>query len=145
MTHIQGLTTERMMNEQLQENVEKCLKGNLEKNLSGNLGGGLEEHLDAGLPKTLLDNHPTQTPATVATGITPRPLSMHIKNMLEDYFHELDGHPPANLYQMVLAEVEQPLLESVLHYTRGNQSKAATMLGLNRGTLRKKLKQYNIN
>jgi Fis family transcriptional regulator len=68
-----------------------------------------------------------------------------IKNMLEDYFNELDGHPPADLYQMVLQEIEQPLLETVLHYTRGNQSKAAVLLGLNRGTLRKKLKQYDMN
>ena len=73
------------------------------------------------------------------------PLSGTIKSMMEDYFNDLDGHPPADLYQMVLQEIEQPLLESVLHYTRGNQSKAAIVLGLNRGTLRKKLKQYDIN
>jgi len=73
------------------------------------------------------------------------PLSGTIKTMLEDYFNDLDGHPPADLYQMVLQEMEQPLLETVLHYTRGNQSKAAVLLGLNRGTLRKKLKQYDIN
>lgn len=68
----------------------------------------------------------------------------HIKAMLEDYFRELDGHQPAEIYQMVLQEMEQPLLESVLNYTRGNQSKAAELLGLNRGTLRKKLKQYDM-
>ncbi len=73
------------------------------------------------------------------------PLSGTIKSMMEDYFNDLDGHPPADLYQMVLQEIEQPLLESVLHYTRGNQSKAAIVLGLNRGTLRKKLKQYDLN
>lgn len=73
------------------------------------------------------------------------PLSGHIKSMLEGYFNDLDGHAPADLYQMVLQEIEQPLLESVLHYTRGNQSKAALVLGLNRGTLRKKLKQYDLN
>ena len=69
----------------------------------------------------------------------------HIKAMLEDYFRDLDGHQPAELYQMVLQEVEQPLLETVLNHTRGNQSKAAELLGLNRGTLRKKLKQYDMN
>ena len=73
------------------------------------------------------------------------PLSGHIKSMLEGYFNDLDGTPPSDLYQMVLQEIEQPLLESVLHYTRGNQSKAAIVLGLNRGTLRKKLKQYDMN
>jgi Fis family transcriptional regulator len=56
----------------------------------------------------------------------------------------LDGHEPAHLYQLVLQEVERPLLESVMEYTRGNQSKASIVLGLNRGTLRKKLKQYDI-
>ena len=73
------------------------------------------------------------------------PLSGTIKSMMDDYFKDLDGHAPADLYQMVLQEIEQPLLESVLHFTRGNQSKAAIVLGLNRGTLRKKLKQYDIN
>ena len=73
------------------------------------------------------------------------PLSGTVKTMLEDYFNDLDGQVPADLYQMVLQEIEQPLLETVLHYTRGNQSKAAVVLGLNRGTLRKKLKQYDIN
>ena len=57
------------------------------------------------------------------------PLSGTIKSMLEDYFNDLDGTPPADLYQMVLQEMEQPLLETVLHYTRGNQSKAAVLLG----------------
>ncbi len=73
------------------------------------------------------------------------PLSGTIKTMLEDYFNDLDGYPPSDLYQMVLQEIEQPLLESVLHYSRGNQTKAAIVLGLNRGTLRKKLKQFDIN
>ena len=82
---------------------------------------------------------------TMSDNIHTKPLSSHIKSLLEDYFKDLGGHPPADLYQMVLQEIEQPLLETVLHYTRGNQSKAAAMLGLNRGTLRKKLKQYDIN
>jgi Fis family transcriptional regulator len=74
----------------------------------------------------------------------PATLRDHIKSMLKDYFDDLDGHQPADLYQLVLAEIEQPLLETVLTHTRGNQSKAAILLGLNRGTLRKKLKQYNM-
>ena len=64
---------------------------------------------------------------------------------MEEYFHELDGQPAADIYQMVLAEVEAPLLESVMRHVKGNQTKASIMLGLNRGTLRKKLKQYRIN
>ena len=52
---------------------------------------------------------------------------------------------PGNLYEMVLGEVEQPLLKAVLDFTRGNQSKAADVLGINRGTLRKKLKEYGLH
>lgn len=71
-------------------------------------------------------------------------LADHIKQVLQNYYKDLDGHEPAHLYQLVLQEVERPLLESVMEYTRGNQSKASIVLGLNRGTLRKKLKQYDI-
>jgi Fis family transcriptional regulator len=46
---------------------------------------------------------------------------------------------------MVMAEVEAPLLETVMRYTRDNQSKAAELLGINRATLRKKLKQYHLD
>ena len=63
---------------------------------------------------------------------------------MRNYFNHLDGHDVSDVYQMVLAEVEIPLLEVVLEYTRNNQSRAAEVLGLNRGTLRKKLKQYNM-
>ena len=57
---------------------------------------------------------------------------------------EQAGDSQSELYPMVLAEMEIPLLEKVLEYTRGNQTKAAELLGLNRGTLRKKLKQYGL-
>jgi Fis family transcriptional regulator len=67
-----------------------------------------------------------------------------VETALQQYFLHLDGQPTNDLYQLVLTEVEEPLLEAVLSYTRNNQSKAAEMLGLNRGTLRKKLKQYNL-
>jgi len=50
----------------------------------------------------------------------------------------------SGVYEMVLAEVEAPMLETVLEYTRGNQTLAAEVLGLNRGTLRKKLKRYDM-
>lgn len=68
-----------------------------------------------------------------------------VRSVLTSYIKDLDGHTIDDLYQLVLAEVETPLLETVLEHTNGNQSKAAQMLGINRGTLRKKLKQYNIN
>lgn len=67
-----------------------------------------------------------------------------VEKNLENYFSQLDGAPVKDVYQMVLSEVEAPLLEQVLKYTRNNQTKASVMLGLNRGTLRKKLKQYGL-
>lgn len=71
-------------------------------------------------------------------------LRMCVEHALENYFSDLDGLDTSDLYQMVLAEVEAPLLEAVMRYTSYNQSKASEMLGLNRGTLRKKLKQYDL-
>jgi len=65
-----------------------------------------------------------------------------VKESIDNYFKHLDGQDVANVYELVMAEVEAPLLEVVMSYTRHNQTKAAEMLGLNRGTLRKKLKQY---
>jgi len=64
---------------------------------------------------------------------------------LQRYFADLDGHDPADLYDFVLGEIEPPLLRTLLDYTRGNQSRAAAILGINRSTLRKKLRQYKIN
>ncbi len=73
------------------------------------------------------------------------PLHACINTLLTSYFSDLDGHPPGNLFDLVMDEVERPLLETVLHHTRGNQSKAAEILGLNRGTLRKKLRKYGLD
>jgi len=67
-----------------------------------------------------------------------------VEKALQNYFDHLDGQPIVDLYDMVLSEVEAPLLETVMKYTRDNQTKASVVLGLNRGTLRKKLKQYGM-
>ncbi len=63
---------------------------------------------------------------------------------MEKYFHDLDGHEPADLYELVLTEVEAPLFESVLRHTHGNVSRAAELLGMNRGTLRSRLRKYDL-
>jgi Fis family transcriptional regulator len=73
-----------------------------------------------------------------------QPLHDSVRQALESYFMQLKGQAPTNLYEMVLAEVEVPLLEAVMEYTKGNQSRAAILLGLSRGTLRKKLKIYGM-
>jgi Fis family transcriptional regulator len=67
-----------------------------------------------------------------------------VTTSVRSYLQELDGQMSTDVYQMVLAEVEAPLLEEIMAYTRNNQTKASIMLGLNRGTLRKKLKQYDL-
>lgn len=67
-----------------------------------------------------------------------------VTTSVRKYLAELDGQLSTDVYQMVLAEIEAPLLEEIMAYTRNNQTKASIMLGLNRGTLRKKLKQYQL-
>lgn len=75
-----------------------------------------------------------------------RPLSLrdHVDIAMKNYFAHLDDQSPVGVYQMVLSEIEVPLLESVLVFTQGNQTRAAEVLGLNRGTLRKKMKEYGL-
>lgn len=67
-----------------------------------------------------------------------------VERAMEEYFSHLDGQTCTDLYQLVLQEVEDPLFNAVMKYTGNNQSKASEMLGLNRGTLRKKLKLYDL-
>lgn len=70
------------------------------------------------------------------------PLRDQVRESLRIYFHNLGGQTPNHLYDLVLSEVEAPLLETVMAFVDGNQTKASAILGLNRGTLRKKLRQY---
>ncbi len=71
-------------------------------------------------------------------------LSQHVRAALKDYFARLDGYGATNLYELVLCEVEQPLIQTVLEHCEFNQTKAAQVLGLSRGTLRKKMNHYGI-
>lgn len=71
-------------------------------------------------------------------------LSACVRKMMQQYFHDLDGEQATDIYDMVVANVEKPLLEVVLHHAEGNQTRAAELLGLNRNTLRKKLTQHGI-
>jgi Fis family transcriptional regulator len=67
-----------------------------------------------------------------------------VENALDIYFEDMDGHDPGNLYELVLSQTEIPMLEVVLKHARGNITKSAEMLGINRATLRKKLKKYDL-
>ncbi len=72
-------------------------------------------------------------------------LADNIEELLDKYFNDLAGESPRDLYEMMISNVEKPLLLYVMNYAEGNQSKAAEILGLNRNTLRKKLKIHNID
>ncbi len=108
-------------------------------------------------PDLLLDNNKvfdtqmaSSQPQTVAmdnamnNNDSPLTLRDCVEETLHNYFTDLDGQPANDIYDMVLSEIEAPLLEVVMRYTQNNQCKAAQVLGLNRGTLRKKLKRYGL-
>ena len=75
---------------------------------------------------------------------TRKPLRKHTEEALRLYFKALNGDRPGDLYDLVLGEIEEPLFRVVMDYTDGNQCQAAGILGINRGTLRKKLKTYSL-
>ena len=73
------------------------------------------------------------------------PLNYFVRQSIEQYFNALNGEQPVAVYQMVINEVERPLLEVVMREVNGNQSQAARILGINRNTLRKKLKHHHLS
>ena len=73
-----------------------------------------------------------------------QPLRACVQSALELYFTDLDGHQADGVYDMVVGQVEQAMLECVMQHTRSNQTRAAEVLGINRSTLRKKLKLYGL-
>jgi len=72
------------------------------------------------------------------------PLAECVAHSMQQYFKDMNGQNPTNLHSFFMAEVERPFLKVVMQQVEGNQSRAATMLGINRNTLRKKLKSYNL-
>ena len=74
----------------------------------------------------------------------PQTLEQSVVTALIQYLEDLDGEAPSNLYDKIMSEIEKPLLATVLQHCDHNQSRAASYLGINRGTLRKKLRQYQI-
>ena len=72
-------------------------------------------------------------------------LASTVRRVMKQYFKDLDGEKPSGIYNMVVNCVEKPLLEVVMFHARGNQTRAAELLGLNRNTLRKKLQQHGLD
>ncbi len=96
------------------------------------------EAIEAELAETL-------TPDAVAESPGGEGLSSAAERHLRDYFAaHRGGLPPSGLYDRVLREIERPLIQLTLGATRGNQLKAAQLLGLNRNTLRKKIRELDI-
>jgi Fis family transcriptional regulator len=81
------------------------------------------------------DSHSVPGPSTSH----PEPLGDCVRSALEYYLNSMGDHEITGLYRLVINEVERPMLKAVLDHTNGNQSAAAEMLGISRGTLRKKL------
>lgn len=94
--------------------------------------------------KTLTKKHSAPRTGASTVRARNRPLRDYTEEALQKYFGDLNGHRPGDLYELVLGEVEEPLFKTVLDYTKGNQSVAAEILGINRATLRKKLRHYQL-
>ena len=73
-----------------------------------------------------------------------QPLRQCVGDAIAEYFSVLDGHDCPGMYEMVMREVEVPLLRVVLEHADGNQTRASELLGINRSTLRKKLRQHKL-
>jgi len=74
----------------------------------------------------------------------PTPLREHVQETIRLYLDDMGNTEPEHVYQKLLSEIEPPLIEEVLRYTSGNQSRAARVLGMTRNTLRSKLRRYAI-
>jgi Fis family transcriptional regulator len=74
----------------------------------------------------------------------PIPLRLNVQQAIRRYLEDMGNSQPDSLYRTLMAEVEPPLIEEVLRYTQGNQSRTAKILGMTRNTLRTKLNRYQI-
>lgn len=77
-----------------------------------------------------------------SAGETTSSIAQSVVQSVQRYFSELKGADPLGMYQLVLGEIEPPLLQAVMEHCKYNQSRAADMLGMSRGTLRTKLRFY---
>ena len=101
-----------------------------------------EENIKRDTPETMSDANPDPNNNQITQ--SQQSLRYSVAEAMQRYFHDLDGQNTTGLYELVMNEVEPPLLAAAMHYTRQNQTRTAEILGVNRGTLRKKLKQYNL-
>jgi Fis family transcriptional regulator, factor for inversion stimulation protein len=95
---------------------------------------------------TFITSENTIHPIITSEMIHGETLADKVENSVAKFLTEMgdQAQTASNIYNMVMAEIEAPLIKAVMRHTKGNQSKAAILLGISRGTLRKKLKQYDI-
>lgn len=67
------------------------------------------------------------------------------REVLVNYFKNVEGEFPKNFYWNFIGEIEKPMIEFLIKFTRFNQMKMAKIMGISRGTLRKMLKKYGFN
>ena len=79
-----------------------------------------------------------------APPVDGEPLRTSVQKSVERFIADLSGQRIIGLYDFVIEEVEQPLLQTVMAHAENNQSRAAAMLGMSRGTLRKKLREHGM-
>lgn len=72
-------------------------------------------------------------------------LNKFVQDVVKQYLDDMGSTPPDNLYQVILSEVERPLIQTVLEYAAGNQSRAANILGITRATLRNRIQRYQLD
>lgn len=85
-----------------------------------------------------------QKKVTLAEDLETVTLKQVVKDTLRNYFSNIGGEQPIDFYAILLEEIERPLLEVLINHTHYNQVRMAQILGISRGTLRKKLKQYGM-
>ena len=96
---------------------------------------------------TLMENEALQKlkeSLSHSASLTRTPLRVAVREFLQQHFLKLEDPQPTQLYELVLAEIEIPLLEMVLQYCGQNQSRAAKLLAISRGNLRQKMQQYGL-
>jgi two-component system nitrogen regulation response regulator GlnG len=104
-----------------------------------------EETISAGVIDAELSEAAPPPEEAAASPSGPEPLAKAVERHIRQFLSaHADGLTPSDIYDRVIAEVERPLIQMTLSATRGNQIKAAAMLGLNRNTLRKKIRDLEI-
>jgi Fis family transcriptional regulator len=86
----------------------------------------------------------TKNKMSLSEDIATITLKQVVRDTLKNYFSNIGNEQPIDFYGILMEEIERPLLEVLINHTHYNQVKMAQILGISRGTLRKKLKQYGM-